>query len=413
MKLMRGAWYAIFILVCVGAADTLGDTLTGGLWGVPDGLEKKGILVDMGITNIYQLNLQGGINTNQQRGRYTGSYDVELTADLERYFGISGASFFIHAEGSWPGDSVDDVSIESFFGVNGDAGDHRRFDITEAYWEQGLWDNTLMFRIGKLDITGGFECSGCPVSFDGNQYANDETTQFLNGALVNNPTIPFPAYALAAVVHWNPIEDWYASFGMADSQGDYRRTGFQTAFDGRDYYLYIVETGVTPRMQSANGDLPGAYRFGMWYQPEPKSVTGGSDVHTDDTGFYASFDQLLYRESGAENDMQGLGGFFRYGFAREQANDLNHFVSFGVQYEGLFEGREEDVLGFGCAYGIFSDEASNTYTDDFENAVELYYNVKITPWMQLSPSIQYVTNPNGNRSTSDALVAGMRTQIVF
>ena len=43
-------------------------------------------------------------------------------------------------------------------------------------------------RFGKLDITGGFECRGCPVAFDGSAFANDPSGQFLNGALANNPT---------------------------------------------------------------------------------------------------------------------------------------------------------------------------------------------------------------------------------
>jgi hypothetical protein len=69
-----------------------------------------------------------------------------------------------------------------------------------------LLDGAVLIRVGKLDLTGGFECRGCPVSFDGNSFANDQTTQFLNGALVNNPTIPFPDRGLGAVVHVAPVE---------------------------------------------------------------------------------------------------------------------------------------------------------------------------------------------------------------
>lgn len=71
-------------------------------------------------------------------------------------------------------------------------------DITELWYEHALLDDTLRVRLGKMDITGGFECRGCPVSFDGSLYANDETGQFLNSALVNNPTIPFPDKGLGA-----------------------------------------------------------------------------------------------------------------------------------------------------------------------------------------------------------------------
>jgi porin len=383
------------------------DTLSGGLWGLTEKLGEYGISVDAGITNIYQVNAKGGRSTGRHRGRYTGSYDLELAADLERYFGIPDSLIFIHLEGNWPDENVDDVSVGSYFGVNADAGEHRSLDVTELYYQQDFWDRTLSVRVGKIDLTGGFECSGCPVSFDGNRYANDETSQFLNGALVNNPTIPFPDYSLAVIVYWNPTDIFYASLGAADSQGDRRETGFNTAFHDEDYFLYIAETGITPELSG----LRGAYRFGVWYRPEPKSAGEGERLYRDDTGFYISADQLVYRES--EEDEQGLGAFFRYGFAHERSNDLEHFVSFGVQYEGLFEGRDEDVLGIGYAHGAFSDRANNIYTDDFESVVEAYYNIKATRWMRVSPSVQYVANPGGDEAVDDALVLGLRAQITF
>lgn len=403
------------IVVCVLAvgtsapADEWCDSLSCGLWGVADRLAEEHISFDIGITNIYQVNVQGGQSTSRHRGRYTGSYDIEVAADLERYFGIPHSLVFIHLEGTWPDDNLDDISVGSYFGLNGDAGEMRSLDVTELYYEQGLWDNTLFIRAGKLDLTGGFDCSGCPVSFDGNRYANDETSQFLNGALVNNPTIPFPAYSLGIVVYWNPSENFYASVGATDSQGDYRETGFNTAFHDEDYFLYLAEAGVTPEWAG----LRGAYRLGVWYLPEPLSVTDGEAFYRDTVGFYTSCDQRLYRESADEDDAQGLGAFFRYGYTPERASDLEHFVSVGMQYEGLFEGRDEDVLGIGYARGTFSDRANNIYTDDFESVVEAYYNIRMTPWMHWSPSVQYVSNPGGDEATDDAVVLGMRAQITF
>jgi len=77
------------------------------------------------------------------------------------------------------------------------------------------------------------------------------------------------------------------------------------------------------------------------------------------------------------------------------------------------EGRDDDVLGVGFAQGIFSNAASATYTDDYESALELYYNAQVTPWLSISPSIQYIANPGGNQPISDAVVLGIRTQMSF
>jgi len=110
---------------------------------------------------------------------------------------------------------------------------------------------------------------------------------------------------------------------------------------------------------------------------------------------------------------QGFGVFARYGYAPSKTNDLNNFYSVGIQYQGLRDGRDDDVLGLGYAHGCFSDTADITYTEDYESVTELYYSVRITPWMNLSPSVQYVTNPGGNEDVSDAVVCGVRALITF
>ena len=201
--------------------------------------------------------------------------------------------------------------------------------------------------------------------------------------------------------------------GAADAQADKRETGFNTAFHDEDYFVYIAETGIMPQLDSANGLLQGAYRVGVWYDPQPKSHSDAAKEYRDDMGLYLSFDQKLTNESGNPEDDQGLGSFFRYGYAPSRANDISCFYSFGVQYQGLFEGRDDDVLGLGYAHGSFSDRADTTYTTDYESVTELYYSAPVTGWMTLSPSLQYVTNPGGNGDVSDALVFGLRAQIAF
>ncbi|MHC4682350.1 MAG: carbohydrate porin, partial [Planctomycetota bacterium] len=83
----------------------------------------------------------------------------------------------------------------------------------------------------------------------------------------------------------------------------------------------------------------------------------------------------------------------------------------GVQYQGVFEGRDDDVLGLGFAKGVFSNQAG--YSDEHESVVEVYYNAQISPWMAVSPSVQYVTNPGGDTANHDAVVLGVRSQMAF
>jgi len=386
------------------------QTLTDRLLGFDGGLAEAGIDIELGITQIYQQNARGGISTHRRAGRFSGSYDLELSADLRKLLGIEGASLYMKTEGSYSS-GINAPSVGSFFGVNDDAAGNRSMDVTELWYEQAMFDDTFRVRVGKMDLTGGFQHRGCPVAFDCSAYANDETTQFLNSALVNNPTIPFPEYGLGVAVHYSPAEFWYVSAAVADAQADVRETGFGTTFHDEDYFFYIFETGITPQLDSRRGPLQGAYRVGLWYDPRDKEKFSDGKIRRDDTGFYISCDQMLYRENG--KDDQGLGLFGRYGWAGSKVNEVTNFWSAGFQYQGLLEGRNDDVLGVGFAQGIFSNKASSTYTDDYENAFELYYNAVVTPWLNISPSIQYIANPGGDGTASDAVALGMRAQIRF
>ena len=411
---MRISFVVVSVYICAGEAEAvsggLNPDVSQGSPGIGNVLEEKGIEYNAGITNLYQQDVHKDARSGE--GRYTGSYDIELNADLAELLGLGDAGLYVHGEGSWPREDLDAASIESLFGVNGDAGGRRTLDITEFWYEQSLSNDSLFLRVGKLDVTGGFQCHGCEFSFDGSRYANDETMQFINGALVNNPTIPFPDNGLGAIVHWHAAKRWYMSIGVVDAMADARETGFRSTFHGSDHFFYIFETGVESQLPSSNGPMHGVYRIGVWNDPRPKAHSDSSDEYRDDVGFYVNFDQMLTRED-ADDDSQGLGLFGRYGYAPGRTNDITDFWSVGLQYRGLIEGRDHDVLGLGFGQGFLSDGASATYSADYESAAEIYYNIAVNERIHISPGIQYVTHPGGSDRINDVAVFGIRLQMTF
>ena len=78
-------------------------------------------------------------------------------------------------------------------------------------------------------------------------------------------------------------------------------------------------------------------------------------------------------------------------------------------------GRDDDVFGLAYARGFFAGRAASDYPEGYENAVEAYYNARITPWFVFGPSIQYVANPTSGEggASKDAVVFGLRVQVVF
>ena len=381
------------------------QTLTEGLFGITDPLDDSGIEIGFAVTNLYQQNVHGGISTHRRAGRNSGSYDLEVLADLDKLLGLENSSLYIHAEGGWTDTvGIDGVAAGSAFGINADAKGNRSLDIIECFYEGTIFDDAFNLMAGKIDLTG---------VFDGSTYADCECTQFMNAALVDNPTIPFAAYSLAVVLSYEPGESWYIMGGAADAQADGRETGFRTAFHKEDYFLYMLETGLKPGLESPKGTLHGTYRIGLWNDPQPKANSDSVKNYRDDVGFYLSCDQMLAKENNQAEDNQGLGAFVRYGYADSKKNDINNFWSVGFQYQGLMEGRDEDVFGAGYACGIFSNSASATYPEDYESALELYYSIQFTPWLNMSPSVQYITNPGGSNMISDAVVVGLRAQMLF
>lgn len=143
------------------------------------------------------------------------------------------------------------------------------------------------------------------------------------------------------------------------------------------------------------------------------SFTPGT--RSGDVGFYFGCDQLVWKENNAPKDKQGLSVFARYGFARGDVNKIEHFWSVGGQYVGPIPGRNKDVVGFGMAQGILSDR----YRDeihagaDRETVYELYYAYHMTPWFVITPDIQLITNPGGDKRDGEAIVAGLRLRVTF
>jgi len=387
------------------------DTLTDEWFGAGPLLEEQGLTLALGATQVYQMAVEGP-QTHRHAGRCAGSYDLEIEADLAALAGLDGGVVFVAAEGSWS-EGFDASSVGSLFGVNDDAGGDRSADVTEFWYQHDFADGRLRVRLGKMDLTAGFECQGLPAAFDGNAFANDEASQFVNGSLVNNPAVPFPDDGIGLAVYVEPVEGWYASAAIADAQADPREMGFNTAFDREDYTFSVVETGCTAGLPGPNGRLPGAVRVGLWYDPQPKARFDGGADKRDDLGFYASADQLLVPEGGDAASGQGLGVFARFAWADPEVNPIHAFWSAGCQYRGLIPGRDDDVLGVGMGRARVTDEPGAGFTSPHETAVEAYYAIQVAPWLSVSPHVQVVADSGGMDAADDAVILGVRVQASF
>lgn len=391
--------------------------LTGDWFGSRPVIEDAGITLSPLLVATYQFNLRGGQNThNAHESAGKAFYNLEF--DFDKMFGLKGASFFSRGVQTWNSGVGRHVgSLTPPYWSAGSSGDNS-FELTRWWWRQRLFDDRLEFRLGKmLNVVD---------LFDQNVYAKAYTVTFQNRALNHNMTIPTTLGLGAFVKAW-PL-DWLYVQAMAIDP-DYSQTtcshgfgGFDTAFGGEDRFRGLWEFGVLPHEIPGVDLLPGHYRFGLWLDPQAKTKfindLGGQlapRARSDDVGWYLNVDQMVWKENDEPKDNQGLGLFARYGFAHPDVNMINHFWSAGASYQGLIPSRDEDVLGFGVAQSILSKTYRHNVNSlaDRETVYEVYYAIQLTPWCVITPDVQVITNPGGDKDARDALVGGVRVKIAF
>jgi hypothetical protein len=250
-------------------------------------------------------------------------------------------------------------------------GRERRLIIRELFVRITWLDEHVRFSIGKLD-PGHY--------FDRNFLAEDETTQFLDTALLNSPALRPPPNGPGAALRVS-VGDWRYALGVQapdDVGGDLSGLPFMIGELGhRNIFA-----------------LPGHYRW--WTRIG--SVPDARDRLTWGTG--VSIDQLVTRE---------VGVFLRAGLSRSEGEDATMRAwSGGVQVTPRWIGRDTDRLGLG--YSVQREAAGR------EELVETYYTAALADWLLLATNVQWlVTGPNGIRGgrNRNVVVPGLRALFLF
>jgi porin len=129
-------------------------------------------------------------------------------------------------------------------------------------------------------------------------------------------------------------------------------------------------------------------------------------------GAYTTVDQMIWREHGEwQDDPQGIGVFFLYGYADEDVSEVTQHLSAGMSWTGAIPRRDKDMAGLGVTWARLSDKAE--FAENHETAIEWFYKIWVTPWLSLKPDLQYIINPSGGGAVSDVLVGTVRVDMIF
>ncbi len=387
--------------------------MTGDWGGLRTELEKIGIQWELYYQQQYQQNFRGGLQTHHGH-RFSGSYDWILRLDFEKIGLMPDAGFYFKAKGGYSdGINPDKVGASKYANVNADACEDRAIYVNKWWFWKTFADDKIELRLGVLELNKDL--------FDVSPYACHEDKDFLNKLSIYNATVPLGT-GMGAFLKIKPVDWFYFQAAAIDTQAKKFHTQFDTAFHEEAWYTGVWEMGVTPKWPSAKGPMPGDLRVGWWYNPEFREIFKDTmnghrkpEYRGDDVGFYLGADQLIWKENDGPKDTQGLGWYGRYGCAHGDINKVSDYWATGLSYTGLLPKRDKDVFAFGVAQAIYSKQyrREKNHDADRETVYEWFYKYYVTPWLIVSPDFQVVVNPGGTKAGRDALVGGVRIQIIF
>ena len=402
-----------------------GPGITGEWFGLRPFLDDHGVNITGSFVMDSVWNYRGGLSTNQNV--MIEQFFVNLDVHTEPLIGLPGGRFHITyqsrhgrpASGTLTGDALgilcNDGGPQFYYG-----------QIGEMYYEQTLGKNLdgdkplMRIKIGK---SGGGEFLSTKYFADflttNEQPAYTEyLAGFLNAAIGWDPTIvgqpTSPSEAFGVSVFIAPYDWLYMGFAIYDgssSRGvDTGQNGIGTFFDNPGDYFLMQETGFQWEHLGQLGE--GHLAFGVWGNTaEFDKYSGGT--RRGAAGPYVLLDQQLFKpHRKGPNDKRELRGFVQWGWADPEITNISQYVGWGLRWIGLIPTRDHDMAGIAMSCGGFSDVREAGFTKDWEINIEAFYRIEVTPWLHITPDLQYIINPGG-QGLPDALAGILRLELSF
>jgi porin len=419
--------------------------LTGDWGGVRDDLAKKGVVLDVDAYWWPQKITDGGKDTS---GGNWGNLNIELNVDTGK-------------AGLWPGGFFKVKTVTSFgHSIKEDTGailpPNAAWSYPTSEEDTGLVEYSfLQFLSPKFGvIVGKMDFTVTPGLFTG-----DYRTQFANlGLKAPLAAAMLPVSAFGAGVIYVPSPDVSLTTLLLDPNGTIMNDDIGDAFNDGVMALATGEVktsmfGFTGNQglllcwsnkdrtsliqDPANiGRLLLASRYPMLGDPGPilseifdtLGLSPNADpLNTEDSTWAAiySLEQFLWQPAG--DPKRGIGVFFSAGVSDGNPNPVKYSYTLGLVGKGVVPNRPHDDFGIGWSRAEFSDNFVPNLRNalnlglNHEDAVEMYYKAAVTPWLDVSPSLQIINSglnkvldSSGNLKDLDTTyIAGVRVGIRF
>lgn len=307
---------------------------------------------------------------------FQAEVDIQITdtdAIYSKFGFASGNGLNVEAPFSlapWAADLEDDVRE-----INGTSRDY----LLSAWMKHTFvlsGGATLGLSGGIIDVTD---------YLDGNAYANDEYTQFMNEALVNGPNAFLPSYDTGIAAEWEIGAFFLSGVFMSVSEND----------EGKAYNFYGLQMGRTFKSRLGTG----TYR--VLVDATSKDFSCPDHKRKEALkGLILSFDQELG---------EVLGVWTRFSLADDKAfTTFKDVYSGGLNISGKLWGREQDNIGFAYAHLTGGNDLV-----DQGRVAEAYLRIASNEIFAFTVDVQYQKDDYKDGSDIDGFIYGARVMTEF
>ncbi|NOC83557.1 carbohydrate porin [Ruegeria sp. HKCCD6428] len=246
--------------------------------------------------------------------------------------------------------------------------------LTNLFWTQRAENGAWALQVGQIDVTDFVDIYGLVSPYSG----------FQNLSFNTNPTINTPNQGIGIAGGIKLSENFYAVASVADANADPSDPSLDVFSDGNLFKSFeIGYTSGFDRIYFDNVHLT------LWHADAADDGSRAED-------YGAVFSAAWF----VDNKWMP---FVRAGASKGTAALYDRSVSAGLGYYG----RNTDLAGLGLNWA----EARNIDGDQF--TLEAFYRFSISPGLQITPSLQFISNPLLNPNQDSITLFSLRTRIVF
>lgn len=388
-----------------------------GKWSFRQDMAERGITF-LGINQTMGFgNPVGGINNDFDA---VNRFTLQFHFDLEKLFKLTGSEFLVSGADNRGDNLGEDVGTPYNPGTLFQPAATR---LWQLYFGQYLFDKQVHLKIGRIDANNNdFAYSPFEFGYATAAYDSAATAMFQNYKGFGGEPIGQWGARLAIQLHSRDDYlrlGWYnanpPAFAGPDALSRASANGVDFTFRPDDGLVFLAEYGYRLNQDPEDSGLQGTYKIGFILDTSPFDRLDVPDQTKRDLwGVYLQADQMIYREGGGGNgsphNHQGLTLWGSVGLhPDEEIAAFPYFISWGMNYTGLFPGRDDDVTWFGNYYSVNSKYNGG----GVEAQLEASHIFHIVPWLQIGPTLQYINRPGGTGSIDNALILGFQSMVLF